>query len=283
MNIPWKLKSAAFGLLDRFPPRVLHLLQKHITRRSHRPIGPSADWDFFAERIHRHGARRLVEFGAGKDLAQNLFLARHIAHQAVVDIDPMLNLGLLNRALRELHARGLASDPTPVANLDALAQRFGIVYRAPMDMAATSFADAAFDICVTENTLEHIPVAAIRAIYRELARVLVPGGIVCFRIGYSDHYWHTDPRIGALNFLRYPESVWARHNHRNHYQNRLRHADHRGLLVEAGFAILEDLPGSRYEAWRDRVGTMELLRTEEDLALNGRFVAANGTGVRRTG
>lgn len=47
---------------------------------------------------------------------------------------------------------------------------------APQDGARTPFADASFDVVTISAVLHHVPVAERPAVYRELARVLKPGG-----------------------------------------------------------------------------------------------------------
>lgn len=47
---------------------------------------------------------------------------------------------------------------------------------APQDGAKTPFADASFDVVTISAVLHHVPVAERPAVYRELGRVLKPGG-----------------------------------------------------------------------------------------------------------
>ena len=47
---------------------------------------------------------------------------------------------------------------------------------APQDGALTPFADASFDVVTISAVLHHVPVAERAAVYRELGRVLKPGG-----------------------------------------------------------------------------------------------------------
>ena len=49
---------------------------------------------------------------------------------------------------------------------------------APQDGALTPFPDASFDVVTISAVLHHVPVAERAAVYRELARVLKPGGRV---------------------------------------------------------------------------------------------------------
>jgi SAM-dependent methyltransferase len=111
---------------------------------------------------------------------------------------------------------------------------------APLDLRASSFTDGAFDACISTNTLEHIPGSDIVKIFTELRRVVRHDGLLSAVIDYSDHYAHTDARIGPLNYLQYSSAEFAKYNHSVHYQNRLRHYDYLRIFKELGYAIVED-------------------------------------------
>lgn len=236
MNIPWKLKSLAFRILSGLPSGALYFAQRHITGRSRlRLTNPSDSWHHHRKVIQETGAKTLIEFGAGKSLVQNLYLSDVIPHQTVVDLNPMLELGLVNEVIAQLKALGCTIDGRPVRSLDELEEIYGIRYLAPFDMRNSGFEAASFDICVSTNTLEHIPRDDIAAIFRELARIIRPGGLVSAVIDYSDHYAHSDRSIGRLNYLIFSEQDWVRYNHSNHYQNRMRHNHYGEIFQAAGF------------------------------------------------
>jgi SAM-dependent methyltransferase len=241
MNIPFRTKSLAFRVLSNLPGGALYFVQRHVTKRSQVRIRElHRGWAFHEESIRMSDARRLVEFGAGKTLAQNLYLSRNVEAQTVVDLFPMLELPMLNQAVQQLCDLGVALDRRQISNLDDLEQVHSIRYLAPYDMAHTSFPNESFDICVSTNTLEHIPRCSIERIFRELFRLLRPGGQVSAMIDYSDHYAHSDPSITRLHFLQFSEAAYARHNHSNHFQNRLRHDHYRTIFEAAGFSVLSD-------------------------------------------
>ena len=245
MRIPWRLKSRAFRLVDLTQgEKLLYLLQKHVTRRAGQRIGGvHPAWKMHARAIERLERKPvLFEFGAGKSLAQNLFLGPMVERQILIDRDPMLDPALVERARADLQRLGLPlTAEGPIRSVTDL-KRYGIDYHAPCDAAATGLPAGSIDICVSTYTFEHIPEAAIPPIFAEIRRILVPGGLVSARIDYSDHYAHTDPAIGKLNYLRFDADAWARYNHRCHYQNRLRHHEYRECFRGAGFEILEDRP-----------------------------------------
>ena len=191
---------------------------------------------------------RYFEFGAGRDLVNNLCLwCLGLEQQTVVDLYPLLRAELVEHVRRRL----LEMAPEPFLRLprtplrpthprEDLRRHYGIHYRAPCDAAHTGLPPASVDLIATVNTLEHIPPAELDPILAECRRLLRPGGVMSMIIDYSDHYSHFDRAITPYNFLRYSEAAWRRYNPPLHYQNRLRHADYAGLFTAAGFRILEE-------------------------------------------
>jgi SAM-dependent methyltransferase len=275
VRIPWRAKSAAYAALARVGDRPLWFAQKFVTRRSRvHAAAIKQSWRFHHDQLFALRAERIIEFGAGKSLIQNLFLTQLGLEQTVIDLKPMVDLEQVNAAIDVLEQLGV--DLKGHANsLDDLESNYGIRYLAPSDMRRTDFSANSFDAVISTNTLEHIPKTSIEEILRESRRLLRPGGIFCAKIDYSDHYSHTDPHISGLNYLKFTESQWARHNHENHYQNRLRHCHHLELLTDAGFEIVEDSVADE----RSRKGLKlrpELLTGDPtDFFLDGFVVAAN--------
>jgi len=238
MQIPWRLKSVVFGLVDHVGPAPLYYLQKHVTGRSSetiRAIPPA--WAFHKTMLTRFGSKRVLEFGAGKNLAQNIYLSDLGLEQTAIDLNPMIDIDLVNQAIAQLADLGVATRG-PVRDLGELAVKYRISYVAPADMRRTPWADGAYDAVISTNTLEHVPDADVALICREAKRLLSSGGIFSAKIDYSDHYAHTDRGISRLNYLRFSGSEWARHNHDCHYQNRLRHRHYIGHLEKSGFCIV---------------------------------------------
>ena len=242
MNIPWKIKSSIFGLIDFFnTPSVLYFLQKYVTRRS--KIGilrVSPNWEAHNKYLKQYSAtEKIFEFGAGKSLAQNLYISSTVKKQVVVDINPMLDFKLVNDARRQISEIVDLNSQVEINSLTNLALH-GIEYIAPYDASKTDFADKSFSACITTNTLEHIPKADIENIFLELYRTLKDDGIVSAKIDYSDHYAHTDKNISLLNYLRFDQNSWNKYNHKCHYQNRLRHYDYIDIFKKAGFVVIEE-------------------------------------------
>lgn len=242
MRIPWKLKSLIFATVDLLSaPKLLYFLQKNVTKRSRiKPLEISDYWKKHAESLVKYDSTTMVfEFGAGKSLAQNLYLSGFVDKQIVVDLNPMLDLEIVESARALLSKKCKLKSDEAITSLDSLAT-YGIEYRAPYDACSTDFCDNSLNACISTNTLEHIPEESIIEIFGELHRILRSDGIVSARIDYTDHYAHTDASISLLNYLKYSESQWRMYNHRCHYQNRLRHYDYLRIFEQCGFTILEE-------------------------------------------
>lgn len=262
MSISWKIKSSIFGLIEFFNvPSALYFLQKYITRRSRVGIlSISPIWENHKEYLQKYRATKSVfEFGAGKTLAQNLFLSDIVNNQTVVDLNPMIDFALVNNVRNQMSNLVTLKSETKINSFDELAS-YGIEYKAPYDAAKTDFDDKTLDACISTNTLEHIPKESIVSIFSELHRTLKDDGIVSAVIDYSDHYAHTDKTISLLNYLKFDENTWERYNHNCHYQNRLRHYDYVKIFNRCGFVVMEEkliflennIPTEIMEAFKDK-------------------------------
>jgi hypothetical protein len=101
MNIPWKLKSTIFSLIDRFNVNAfLYFLQKNVTKHSRiTNIEIDETWvSHYSALIENVCTGFMFEFGAGKSLSQNIFLSNLVNYQLVVDLNPMIDLKLVNQS-----------------------------------------------------------------------------------------------------------------------------------------------------------------------------------------
>jgi len=217
----------------------------------------------------------VIEFGAGKSLAQNIYLSHMGIEQTCVDLNPMVDLDQVNQAIEQIAALGVAIDGRSVGDLNELEARYRIRYLAPVDMRRTDYPDGWFDMAISTNTLEHIPQDDIKAIFGELRRIIVPGGHVSARIDYSDHYSHTDKTIGPSNFLFYDAQEWRRHNLPAHYQNRLRHGHFVNLFAETGWDTVSAEPRIEHELDMERAKSELLCHDGQDHYLAGEFLLRN--------
>lgn len=281
MKIPWKLKSKGFWLADRIGNYPLYLAQKFVTGRSKEKIKrPKSSWIFHKENILAENCKILFEFGAGKNLAQNIFFSSTVDQQIVVDLFPMLEIDLVNAAIRDLSAIGVETrgEVTSIEDITAI---YNISYRAPADAADSRLPEGSVDAVVSTNTLEHIPRDVISRIWSEAFRILRPGGIVSSKIDYADHYAKTDRSISRLNFLTFSEQDWQRYNHHCHYQNRLRHGHHKNLLVQAGFEIVRDFVESPANPEGLTLRSENLTGDPMDFSTNGYILARKPQSATR--
>ena len=242
MNIPWKFKSLIFSSIDFFDaPKILYFLQKHITKRSQiKLLNINPDWLRHKKALADHHCTEFIfEFGAGKDIAQNIFLSTVVDRQLVVDLFPMLDIKLVNRVIGLLSKKINLRSDVNIFTLNEL-NNYGIDYRSPYDASKTELNSKSIDACISTNTLEYIPIKSIKSIFIEIKRILKDTGIVSAKIDYSDHYAHTDSKITRLNFLNFSDSEWKKYNHKCHYQNRPRHYEFKKLFNECGFGVVSE-------------------------------------------
>jgi len=294
----WRLKCAAHWLFS-LPVlgRFYYAFKRHVARtvfRSPREI----EQDLAMARRHfEHLCRyvktapeqaRCMEFGAGRDLINNLCLwCLGLERQLAVDLFDILQPELVNAAIKSLRGgsqAGLKRLPmsTPLKPGDIrreLRRMYGIDFRAPFDARATGLAAGSLDFICSTNTLEHVPPQEIMAILKECRRVLAPGGALSFKIDYADHYSYADPAITAYNFLRYRPGAWRVFNPPLHYQSRLRHTDYAALFAASGFEVLSDeafiAPGAETQLLAQPLAALNLDRPPEELLpTSGWFVLA---------
>jgi hypothetical protein len=236
----WRLKGAVLAASSFVPQAVMHEAYRRFSRRAGK-FGSQVQlpWEFHEKAIKRAGAKKILEFGGGKHLAQNLYLSQLDIEQTVIDITPLATLTNVNTAIERLDALGLRMRGL-VSSWAELRDRYGIDYRAPLDLLKVGFAPGSFDMNISTSTLEHIPLPVLAAILAELRRMHVR--TISAYIDYSDHYSHTDKSISRYNMARYPEWRWRLHNPPAHYQNRLRHGHYRDLFADAGYTITLDDP-----------------------------------------
>ena len=254
----WRLKAAFFWGFDLIPfgAKLHYYAQRRITRSLPRNIEPLAE---HAASYMQHPIElaklepgfskgRVLEFGAGRDLFGNFILwCCGIEHQTVIDITPLLKPELMNHVITTLQCNplpGFIRRPTRMLSdrdyLSELREVYGIDYLAPADARSVDMPTGSIDLVLTTNTLEHIPEVEIAAILRECYRLCRDGGMLSHVIDYSDHYSHADSSRTPFSFLGYSDTAWRRYNPPNHFQNRMRHRDHRRLIEDAGFECVLD-------------------------------------------
>ena len=252
----WQAKARAFSVLSNVPfgESLHYAMQRYVTRRLPRSEKQVTSIYTSARRLielyETYGPRPLrdsicFEFGAGRDLIIPLAFSAHGAKRFItVDIERLAKIELIrSNAANVSRVSGIArSDIIAMEDLD---RAWSIDYRAPADARATDLQTGSVDCAVSVETLEHIPRDDIRAILKELRRVLRPDGLALMKIDYGDHFKGFDPSISSFNFLTYSDEGWAPFQSRFQYVNRLRHSEYLELFKEAGFDVLRDDPDRR--------------------------------------
>ena len=244
VQINWKLKSLLYKILNFFNlNKTLFFIQKNITKRSRINYDKKIFyWDYHYKFLKENNSKTIIEIGAGKSLAQNIYLSymfERKIEQTLIDVSMMLDLDLFNKANKQI-SEILKTDKIPSAySIKDLKKKFNLVYMAPADLKKIKENNLKFDACISSTTLEHIPKDELEEIFHLLKDVIRKDGIISASIDYTDHYSHTDKNISDLNFLKFNSKKWKNYNTPMLFQNRLRHQDYRRLFKSLGFKILE--------------------------------------------
>lgn len=246
----WHRNVALSGLKTRLPFRneLRHLARAWVPSP---PLSENDDY-YFENALEMVGAARdagvriggrYIEIGTGwTPILSVCFFAAGAEEIELFDLHPYLDAKGARRA-QLLVRRGASrlatvcgrSEDDVLRRIDAYRYRF----HCPFDVARLEGASA--DLVATRAVLEHVPEAALPALYAGLARALKPGGSAVHLIDNSDHFEHQDKSISRVNFLRYSDEAWrlieALAGER---QNRLRHSDHRALLAASGLSIVAE-------------------------------------------
>ena len=204
-QINWKLKAILYKLLGILRlKKILYLSQKHITRRSSVNIVEiDKSWKFHAETVEKNNAKKILEIGAGKSLAQNIFFSykfNNTIEQKVIDINKMIDFELINQASSQISKILKMENRGNIDNLEQLREKYKIDYAAPMKLEDLK---DSFDMCISTTALEHFSIKDIKNYLQDLKKVLTINGLVSSAIDYSDHYSHTDKKISELNYLKF--------------------------------------------------------------------------------
>ena len=243
-QISWKIKSLLFKFLNFFNLyKTLFFIQKKITKRSSFNYKKTVFyWDYHYKYLKENNSQNLLEFGAGKSLAQNIFLSYKFnqnMEQTLIDIAKMLDLDLFNEANNQI-SRLLEVNKLPEAkSISDLKKYYNINYLAPMNLEQIRKDNIKFDACISSTTLEHLSIEDLEKYFSLLKKIIKKNGIVSALIDYSDHYSHTDIGIGSLNFLQFSENEWKKYNTPMLFQNRLRHQDYREFFKSHNYKLFE--------------------------------------------
>ena len=119
-QINWKLKSIIYRILSFFKlSKTLFFIQKKITRRSQVNLSEIIFyWEYHYKYLKDRNSKSVLEIGAGKSFAQNIYLSYKFdqqIEQTLIDISRMLDLDLFNKANDQI-SKILGVDRLPFAN-----------------------------------------------------------------------------------------------------------------------------------------------------------------------
>jgi SAM-dependent methyltransferase len=258
----WLVKVAAFKLLSALPggPAVYRYGQEHLTHSleaTPERVGQKIDvglqyWDWFANQEQGTPGGVHLDFGAGwHPTIPLLFYSLGIEQQHLFDVAPLLNRELIEATVKVFRQIVTGSAWPHRARLRRLPEmnwpeelslseglkRLGMFYHAPAGDAAVKLAGAV-DFVTSTQVLLHIPREALQHYFRELHQILKNGGKFLGNIYLWDLHATGKNGISKYNHLRYSPEIWEKWvNSRLMSYNRLKAADYRQLLENAGFRI----------------------------------------------
>ena len=244
IQINWKIKSLLYRLLNFFKLyKALFFIQKKITKRSNIDLKEIAFyWQYHLKYLKENNSKTILEIGAGKSLAQNIFLSysfKQKIEQTLIDVSRMIDLDLFNKANDQI-SKLLGVNKLPFAkSIDDLKKNYNLNYLAPMSLSQIIKNKLQFDACISSTTLEHLSEEDLKKTFLLLKKIIKKEGIISAAIDYSDHYSHTDKNIDNLNFLRFTNDERNKHNTPMLFQNRLRHQDYRKFFKLNKYKIYE--------------------------------------------
>ena len=243
-QINWKIKSILYNILSFFKLyKPLYFIQKKITKRSNVNIKEIIFyWNYHLKYLRENNSKTVLEIGAGKSLAQNIYLSYKSSQkleQTLIDVSNMLDFDLFNKANDQI-SKILGIEKLPFAkSIYDLKKNYNLNYLAPKSLEQICESELRFDACISSTTLEHIPKKELDIIFSLLKKIIKKNGIISSAIDYSDHYSHTDKNISDLNFLQFNSNDWRKYNTPMLFQNRLRHQDYREIFKLKGYKIFE--------------------------------------------
>ncbi len=303
----WLIKSALHRVISWLPGshRLNGMLQTHVTRSTALTAMAFEDkikesqrhLDAFRSQRPEAGAFSVFELGTGwhpiLPLSFYLCGAKEIWS---VDIQALVRrralqalLGWFCRAAESgrLQEWLPALHPDRLPALTRLAQRAGEetpaallkqinIHLLILDAQQTPLGSGSVDLFESSGVLQYIPREVLRGIFQEWRRLAAPGAVMSHRVNLADQFASFDSSITPFNFLQYSPAQWRWRSSPLIWQNRLRIADYRELLQQAGFAIVneENTTGKLEDLRRINLAAEFRHYREEDLLVLHSYLTA---------
>ena len=252
----WRLKVLVQFVLAHVPggERINHRLQlaggRHTPAKIRGRITAAVDFLKSIEPPLDVAGKAVVEVGTGWDglhpILLSLLGARHVTtfdhvrHLRWEHVKVVLEQLDAHPATDDLvalsaSARDRLTDLLSSVDLDDMLRRARISYVAPGDAVTSGLPSHSVDLVYSYAVFEHLPERVVNALLVETRRILAPGGVMICVIGTGDHYTSVDPSLSRVNFLKYPEWIWAPLvKNRISYHNRLRERQFIELIESSG-------------------------------------------------
>lgn len=154
-----------------------------------------------------------------------------------------------------------------------VSDRLAYVHGVRIERVGPELGGERFDLIVSRSVLEHVD--DIRATYRNCRRLIKDRGMMIHKVDLSNHST-IEPH--PLHFLTYSETMWRLMSSNISRVNRCRWPQHRTSLESNGFSIerfgvTKQLERREVRAIRRRLGSPFAELTDEELAINGFYMA----------
>ncbi len=261
----WQIKVAGFKALSALPggTRVYGFARKHLTRsleaspaRIQGKIGVGL---FYLEWLRNHGLQDQLLQGVHLDFGTGwhptiplLYYSLGVKRQLLLDVAPEMDGSMLTStagAFRSLATGNGSGQKLDLTRLPEAVQPgqwretiagLGWEYHAPYAPSVGALEKQA-DVMTSTQVLLHVPPEDMRSCFRELWRMLKPGGLFLGTVHLTDIFFSAPGRTsGSYNFLRYSPTAWRSWFSSSLMSyNRARAREYRAALEAAGFVIRE--------------------------------------------
>jgi len=139
------------------------------------------------------------------------------------------------------HAKRILKVIERTESLEQIYGELGMAYIIDPSGVLTSFPSNHYDLIVSFDVLEHVPVKNVPALLDNLARISKPDGFQIHQIVISDHLVQYAPGVSPKNYLRYPDRTWnLLFDNKVQHINRIQATDWRLLFGKRNKTILAE-------------------------------------------